>query len=289
LRRDRKLTEAENRVIQNRGTEMPGTGQYDHNQLPGIYCCRRCDTPLYFSKDKFSSGCGWPSFDEEIPGAVKRIPDPDGTRTEIVCNACAGHLGHVFLGERFTQTNTRHCVNSISLEFIPAITEEGYARAIFAGGCFWGVEDLLSSLPGVISICSGYCGGKVFNPSYEEVCSGLTGHAEAVEVVYDPEKIDFEDLACRFFEIHDPTDSGGQGPDRGSQYRSAIFYLTEAQRLISEKLIAELGKSGINVVTQIVPARTFFRAEEYHQEYYKKTGKSPYCHKWVKRFNINTP
>ncbi len=114
-----KLTPQEERVIVYKGTEHPFTGEYDSFFKEGTYVCRRCGTPLYRSTDKFDAGCGWPSFDQEIPGAVKRLPDPDGYRTEIECAACGAHLGHVFTGEHFTQTNTRHCVNSISMKFVP--------------------------------------------------------------------------------------------------------------------------------------------------------------------------
>ncbi|MCD7962798.1 MAG: bifunctional methionine sulfoxide reductase B/A protein [Rikenellaceae bacterium] len=284
----KELTDYEKHVIHNKGTEAPFTGEYYKHKEKGTYTCKQCGEPLYKSEDKFESGCGWPSFDDEIKGAVKRVPDADGHRTEIVCSSCGGHLGHVFEGERFTDKNTRHCVNSISMNFVPdeetSAIEHKTEKAIFAGGCFWGVEHLLQKEPGVISVESGYIGGEVNNPTYEQVCTGRTGHAEAVEVVFDPKETSYETLTKLFLEIHDPTQEGRQGPDIGSQYRSEIFYTSPEQKEIAEKLISQLKSKGYKVVTQVTPATTFWKAEDYHQDYYANKGTQPYCHSYVKRF-----
>ena len=238
---------------------------------------------VYRSEDKFDSQCGWPSFDDEISGAVKRVPDADGRRTEIVCARCGAHLGHVFMGEGFTPKNTRHCVNSISMEFVPA-EELKIDTAIFAGGCFWGVEYYMKKAPGVLAVESGYIGGKVEDPSYEEVCEGNTGHVEAVRVLFDTSKTDYETLAKLFFEIHDPTQKDHQGPDYGEQYRSEIFYNSPEQKAVAEKLIQELKVKGYAVVTRLAPATTFWVAEDYHQNYYTRKGTLPYCHGYTRRF-----
>ena len=289
-----KLTPEEEYVIVQKGTEAPFTGKYLNNKEPGTYVCKRCGAPLYRSSDKFDGHCGWPSFDDEIPGAVKRVPDPDGERTEIICANCGAHLGHVFTGEGLTKKNIRHCVNSISLVFVPAEKADANdpndpnskpsTKAYFAGGCFWGVDYWLKSAPGVVSVTAGYMGGTTKNPTYKQVCTGTTGHAETVEVVFDPNKTNYEDLAKLFFEIHDPTQRNRQGPDIGYQYRSAIFYADQQQKQIAESLIEQLKKKGLKVVTSVEPAKEFWPAEDYHQDYYSKTGGAPYCHIRTKRF-----
>lgn len=274
----RQLTPEEQYVILQKGTEHPFTGKYDKHFEKGTYTCKQCGAELYHSESKFDSGCGWPSFDDEIKGAVKRLPDPDGRRTEIVCANCGGHLGHVFMGERFTPKNTRHCVNSISMVFVPDSPEIRTSRAIFASGCFWGVEYYFKKAKGVTQTAVGYIGGHIKNPTYKEVCTGKTGHAEAVEVVFDPDKTDYETLARLFFETHDFTQIGGQGPDIGDQYRSVVFYLDDEQKAIAEKMIKKLENMGYKVATKVEKATTFYIAEEYHQDYYHKTGGTPYCH-----------
>ena len=282
-----KLTPEQERILLHKGTERAFTGEYHDNKASGTYVCRRCNTPLYQSKDKFDSGCGWPSFDDELPGAVKRQVDADGRRTEIICAACGGHLGHVFEGERFTAKNTRHCVNSASMQFIPEgekLPDPKIGRAIFAGGCFWGVEHFMQQSKGVQTVISGYTGGHKANPTYREVCAHTTGHIEAVEVIYDPKVTDFETLARLFFEIHDPTQVDRQGPDKGEQYRSEIFYLNDEQKMIADKLIKELVQKGYDVATKVTPADIFWPAEAYHQDYYENKGSEPYCHGYVKRF-----
>ncbi|MEN9360030.1 MAG: hypothetical protein RL095_1565 [Verrucomicrobiota bacterium] len=287
-----KLSPEEERVIVGKGTERPGTGEYWNHKAPGYYICRRCSAPLYRSEDKFDSHCGWPSFDAEIPGSVKRVPDADGHRTEITCARCDGHLGHVFLGEGFTAKNTRHCVNSISMKFVSAALGDTQVainldtqKAVFSSGCFWGTEFFLQKFPGVVSTTCGYAGGHKENPTYKEVCGHETGHLEAVEIEFDPKKTSFEALAKFFFETHDFEQKNGQGPDIGPQYLSAVFCQDEEQKKTIEKLIARLQAKGLKPATQVRGADKFWPAESYHQDYYDRKGSTPYCHAYRKIFD----
>lgn len=279
-----KLTPQEEAVIINKGTERPFTGELLNNKQAGTYICKRCNAPLYRSSDKFESHCGWPSFDDEIKGAVKRVPDVDGRRTEIVCANCGAHLGHVFLGEGFTPKNTRHCVNSISMKFVPEV-DKNIKKAYFASGCFWGTEYYFMKAKGVVHTAVGYMGGHVDHPTYQQVCQKNTGHLETAEIDYDPTKTTYEDLVKLFFETHDFTQTNGQGPDIGPQYLSCIFYSNDEEKAIAEKYINILKLKGYKVATMIKPSSTFWKAEGYHQQYYEVKGDRPYCHKYTKIFD----
>jgi len=282
----KNLTPLEKHVIIDKGTERAFSGKYVNTKEEGVYTCKVCDAPLYRSDDKFDSHCGWPSFDDAIPGAIKQQTDADGRRTEILCANCGAHLGHLFKGEGMTTKNVRHCVNSISLNFDKkkALKRSALSRAYFAGGCFWGVEYYLEKLEGVKEVTSGFMGGHVKNPKYYDVVQKDTGHLETVEVVYDPSKVSYETLAKTFFEIHDPTQTDGQGPDIGSQYLSAIFVNTQEERKIVNGLIGLLEKKGFKIATKVLEKKPFYKAEEYHQDYYDRKGGTPYCHRRVKRF-----
>ncbi len=280
-----KLTDEEKNVILNKGTQRAFTGKYTNMSEDGVYTCKLCGTPLYTSSNKFQSHCGWPSFDDAIKGAVKKIPDKDGMRTEIVCAKCGGHLGHVFAGEGYTPKNTRYCVNSISLNFQKSIPKTIIAKAYFAGGCFWGVEHYMERLNGVKKVTSGFMGGRLQNPSYIDVVSRNTGHIETVEVVYDPSKISYTNLAKAFFEIHDPTQKNRQGSDVGEQYQSAVFVSSDNERKVIHSLLNQLKSNGFTPATKIFKADKFYKAEEYHQNYYAKKKSTPYCHGYVKRFD----
>jgi len=281
-----KLSTFERNVIVNKGTERAFSGKYVNTSETGVYKCKVCGSALYRSGDKFSSHCGWPSFDDAIPGAIKEVPDRDGRRIEIVCATCGAHMGHVFKGEGYTKKNTRYCVNSVSLQFEKKkAVKPTFKKAYFAGGCFWGVEYYLEKIPGVKEVISGFMGGHVKNPKYKEVVRKKTGHLETVEVIYDPSKVSYETLAKTFFEIHDPTQKNGQGPDIGSQYLSAVFVNNNNERKTVNKLINILEGKGLKIATKVLDKAPFYSAEEYHQNHYVRKGGKPYCHRRVKRFD----
>lgn len=273
-------------IVCNKLTEAPHTGAYNDVVSMGSYLCRRCGLALFRAHSQFSASCGWPSFDEAIAGAVKQLPDPDGRRMEILCGRCDGHLGHVFMGEHYTTKNYRYCVNGASIDFVNDSTVVDTQEAIVAGGCFWGVDYYLHQLRGVLQVEVGYIGGSTTNPTYEQVCGANTGHYEAVRVLFDTAKTDYSQVLKCFFEIHDPTQKSGQGPDLGPQYQSAIFYYNKAQSDEAHTLIQALRHNGYDVATQVLPMQPFWRAEAYHQHYYAKQRKTPYCHKPVARFGV---
>ena len=273
-----KLTEEESRVINEKGTEAPFSGEYDKTTKEGIYLCRKCDAPLYRSESKFDSGCGWPAFDDEIFGAVKRQIDKDGMRNEIVCRRCLGPIGHVFEGEKLTDKNIRHCVNSVSMKLVGEDEIPNLETIYLGGGCFWCLEAVFKLLKGITSVDSGYSGGEKENPTYDEVCSGLTGHAEIVEINFNPKKISLEKILEVFFDSHDPTTLNKQGNDAGTQYRSIIFYTSERQKDIVENYLDRIkDKYEDKIVTEIVSLEKFYKAEEYHQDYFEKNPSQRYC------------
>tara|TARA_B100000700_G_scaffold301696_1_gene371211 strand:+ start:1238 stop:2080 length:843 start_codon:yes stop_codon:yes gene_type:complete len=267
-----RLSEKEKDIIVNKGTERPFSGEYNDFFEAGVFVCRACGNPLYDSNTKFNSGCGWPSFDDEIEGAIVRYEDlsQGRIRTEICCKKCDGHLGHVFHGEKITDKDTRHCVNSLSIKFTPYNDLE---KIYFGAGCFWSVENIFREINGVYLCQVGYMGGETENPTYEEVCKGNTCHAEVVEIYFDPKIILFQNLLSVFWANHNPTTINQQGSDIGSQYRSVIYYTTDKQKKESVKsLLLEQDKWNDKIVTEINKSSIFYRAEEYHQNYLNKNN-----------------
>lgn len=266
------LDKEEKRIIVDKGTEAPFSGKYNDHFDAGIFICRACKSPLYESNTKFDSGCGWPSFDDEIEGAISRYEDLSGgrIRTEICCKKCGGHLGHVFHGEQITQKDTRHCVNSLSIQFKKY---DNLCVAYFGAGCFWSVEKKFREIKGVYMCQSGYMGGDTKNPNYKEVCTGTTNHAEVVEVYYDEKDVSYDSLLQIFWNNHNPTTLNRQGVDIGTQYRSVIYYTSDVQKDSANSSLIEFQKNWDKpIVTKIEESTVFYRAEEYHQNYLNKNN-----------------
>lgn len=271
------LTEEQFRVTRLRGTERPFSSEMCELFKPGKYKCICCGTQLFDSGEKFDSGTGWPSFTQPIKeNAVAYHKDESNgrSRIETVCNTCRAHLGHVF-PDGPEPSKLRFCINAVALEKV----ESTEAKITFGGGCFWCTEAIFQRIKGVISVQSGYSGGDVVNPTYREVCSGRTGHAEVIEVTYDPDAVTYEDIIRVHLGTHDPTTLNRQGGDQGTQYRSVIFYRNDEEKQTALDLTKEYEAAlGQPIVTQITPFVAFFPAEAEHQNYFNNNAdQNSYC------------
>lgn len=291
-----RLTPEQYRITRGKGTERAFCGGLLKNKGAGLYLCVCCNLPLFESTAKFESGTGWPSFFQ--PVAKENIREQmdrshNMLRVEILCPRCDAHLGHVF-DDGPPPTRRRYCLNSEALRFAAADQLSKYAEksltdkdaqtshraeAVFAGGCFWCVEAVFEQLDGVIDVVSGYCGGAAETANYKDVCSGTTGHAESVKIVYDPSKVSYEQLLKVHFATHDPTSLNRQGHDVGTQYRSAIFYANEREKELAQAFIEDLKDAKAfrrPIVTRLEPLKKFYPAEAKHQDFVRCNPQQPY-------------
>jgi peptide methionine sulfoxide reductase msrA/msrB len=271
-----QLTEEQFHVTRQHGTERPFSSGMCELFEPGKYACVCCDTLLFEAGEKFDSGTGWPSFTQ--PARVNAISyrqddSLSSSRVETLCNTCDAHLGHVF-PDGPEPSGLRYCMNAVALKKV----EEEDAIATFGGGCYWCTEAMFQNLNGVISIESGFSDGELIDPSYQEVCTGETGHAEVIQVSYDPEVISYEELMRVHMGTHDPTTLNAQGADVGTQYRSMILYRTDEECRIAEEVLEELSDAfDSEIVTDLKRFEIFYPAPVDHHNYYNDNSEQGYC------------
>lgn len=272
------LTAEQFQIARLKGTERAGTSEFCDRHEPGLYGCICCGTPLFDSRVKFESGSGWPSFTQPVKeNAIKYEKDSSHgmVRVEIMCNTCDAHQGHVF-PDGPEPSGLRYCVNSASLQLLSTELEE--VTAIVGGGCFWCTEAVFQRVKGVSKVASGYAGGQIKNPTYREVVSGRTNHAEVVQITYNPKVLSYEDLLRVFFTTHDPTTLNRQGYDSGTQYRSIIITSDDEEQKIAEKVKSEMVEYFDDpIVTEITGPNAFYKAEADHQNFYNENPQQPYC------------
>lgn len=275
-----QLTPEQYRITRCHGTERPFSGAYCGVFDLAVYACVCCGTLLFDAREKFESGTGWPSFTQPIQAnAIQYIEDTSFGmhRIETRCNTCEAHLGHVF-PDGPPPSGLRYCMNSEALQKADALPGTGLSTATFGGGCFWCTEAIFESLKGVHKVVSGYAGGQTENPTYKQVCSGTTGHAEVVQITFDPAIISFRDLVTIHLLSHDPTTLNRQGADEGTQYRSVIFFHDDNQKITARKVIEDLkGDFRQPIVTEVAAFTRFYPAESYHQDYFRNNPDQPYC------------
>jgi len=260
-----------------KGTERPGSSDMCNSFELGIYACACCGTLLFDSTTKFDSGTGWPSFAQPIEkNAVAYHKDSSYgmVRIEALCNVCDAHLGHVFQ-DGPPPSGLRYCINALSLIKV----NQNIQKVVLGGGCFWCTEAVFQRVKGILTVKSGFAGGHVSSPTYNEVVTGMTGHAEVIEITYDADIITFEDILNIHMTTHDPTTLNQQGGDKGTHYRSIIFYNNEEEKQLIEKVFSAVSPHYDNpIVTETKPLDIFYTAEDYHQDYYNQNqNRNPYC------------